>query len=271
MSESVGGITIMAEPVLIETVELDSSINIGPPDSSYLDENENVLPMTSTPQKTFNSSNKKHEQLLHCALCTSYSTTRKYNLKRHLETHSESSDGAPLASPSKHQCTQDNCHKSYTSKAGLAEHVRGVHGNGYSCSQCFKHLSSATARRRHELQIHEGVGFKYACEVCNKKFRASCDKEGHFNTVHRQYKPFRCSKCKKSYHYRRSLDTHKISCFGEGYTCTYDGCNATFSSHSGQIDHVAALHKHKVFKCDSCSKTYGYRSSLSKHRRQNNH
>ncbi len=79
-----------------------------------------------------------------CTQCGKrFNSTRTLNLHWH-EVHEM---------PTKHKCTEAGCTKEFQSKSSLYNHVRGEHGEGWSCENCGKHFRFP-------------AGYQYHIKVC---------------------------------------------------------------------------------------------------------
>ncbi|CAH1778186.1 unnamed protein product [Owenia fusiformis] len=207
------------------------------------------------------------EKLYKCDKCM-FTTAHKTSITRHVDVmHGDKKNSGVF------HC--DQCPKKCRTAYLLNEHIHGKHQAGYMCDLCGKKLGTKGGLRHHKREIHEGR-FRFVCKICDMKFRSGEAMDGHMNSVHTLKAPYICEKCARSYYHKRSLKNHLKFCVGPKgkptiITCDFDGCGLTFLSNGGKIDHIAAMHTNKQHICNVCSKSYPYRSSLTKHRRAMGH
>jgi hypothetical protein len=104
---------------------------------------------------------------------------RKYHMESHMETHN-------------HQCTWDECPKSFSSSVFLAEHLLTHTGHQCTWVGCNKRLSSAPNLNIH-MRIHTGEK-PYQCDECDIRFSQSGSLKVH--TLRQHTGPF-CVICAK--------------------------------------------------------------------------
>lgn len=135
----------------------------------------------------------KHEA---CHKCD-YKTVDKYNLRKHLNVHS---DQKPYS------CNY--CKSSFSSSAGLNHHTIRIHNREkpYECNKCDSKFTTNT-----ELKIHLRVHTEdkpYECFVCHSKFRHSRVLTTHFR-VHLGDTPYSCCICVAKFSSLNALRCHE--------------------------------------------------------------
>lgn len=50
------------------------------------------------------------------------------------------------------------------------------------------------------MKVHDGSSKFFRCEICNVNFLNKADHEGHRNSKHLNYKPFKCENVLKLFH-----------------------------------------------------------------------
>lgn len=132
-----------------------------------------------------------------CDLCHKR-FSRKYNLLKHLQSHS---GDRPFAC---HLCS-----KCFKSKQNLEVHYR-VHSARsmllHTCNICQENFSTKIRLTRHKIREHSGYR-PFTCHVCRKPFIFKSQLTSHVKE-HNIQKPFSCSKCHKSYVRQAHLVTH---------------------------------------------------------------
>lgn len=143
--------------------------------------------------ETADFANIKTETTFNCHLCNKR-YFKKYSLTVHLRTHNtfgplnNFSQNATfsLKTPvpaqkqkklstvtSKHNCTWENCKKSFRSPSEVTRHIR-THTleKPYKCSFCPKTFSEIGNRNKHEPK--HGCFAKYNCKICKLPFNSFC-------------------------------------------------------------------------------------------------
>ena len=176
-----------------------------------------------------------------CDICN-YKTKFKWNLKRHMKLHSETTGVCQSETQEKDQLVCHRCGKTFKSRCGLSLHVRG----------------------KHTLQ------FRFLCSICAKGFMSKYSYRGHM-AFHNKVSEQKCPMCPATFRYRSSLIEHsKVQHQGMEFICNREGCSKKFASSSSLGDHCRAVHDKRYYSCSKCSKKFNWRSSLRFHE-QNAH
>ncbi|CAG2237807.1 KRAB [Mytilus edulis] len=119
----------------------------------------------------------------------------------------------------------DVCGNKYTSRIGLSRHLRD-------------HASSRPIE----------------CDICHQRFNDNAHFEGHRNSKHLNYKPFKCIVCSKAFAYRQSMARHVKERQGnKSYICIE--CNAVFNSKRALDQLHSGKHGQKEHTC-MCGKSF---------------
>ena len=131
----------------------------------------------------------------------------------------------------------ESCGKEFKSKYGLSLHTKNKHTSDYKykCAICNKGYNQRIQYRFH-VSSHSDVGLD-KCKFCKGEFTASGSLARHLETCQSKPKPFAC-----------------------------DICQATFSRKYKCDEHKRGKHGEKIYSCEQCGKSYGWRSSLKAHK-----
>ena len=103
-----------------------------------------------------------------------------------------------------------------------------------------------------------------------------CDYVAHFPSelskhrrVHSDERPFTCPLCEATFTRKDSRDRHikRVHLEADQVTCTWSGCDKTFSSAEHLRLHVAAIHLKTRFTCPvaGCKYTSGWKTNINHH------
>ena len=77
----------------------------------------------------------------------------------------------------------DECDKSFSRKANLNRHIKGVHENNrYNCDRCEKSFTKKCHLTMHIQGVHDNV--RYNCDMCDKSFSDKVSLNKHIQSVH---------------------------------------------------------------------------------------
>ena len=196
------------------------------------------------------------------------------------------------------RCQQ--CDATYKVSSHLRNHIRSKHSNTkeYQCANCGKAFSTPNAKGRHEKTCGKDLSerVKFHCNRCLKGFVTSegferhknmdtcCPEEpgeepleisegdgketGEESSAKSEERPFKCSKCGKTFAEFTSLDCHQRFLCGKVrggtlYVCPQ--CNKPFTKWNRYVAHSRRHTGDKPFPCKHCKARFFDRECLRKH------
>ncbi|KAK7493315.1 hypothetical protein BaRGS_00015441 [Batillaria attramentaria] len=248
-----------------------------------------------------------------CPFCGK-SYVQKIFYDRHMKSHEEFAetggsvddnvDDLPpetTETTGKHVCKI--CGKVQRTKGHLGMHMKyhlkyGPVLQKLCCSTCNLTFTNKTEQKKH-MAVHKqqkkaAGGNK--CPVCGARFPTCTLKQSHVFREHPDYKPFKCSKCEKTY--RSNFDRYRHELTHEGkraYQCPHcprqlwsvdnlkqhiivihsglerkkdvpcEVCGRLFHSKRRVQMHIRCAHEAKRFKCSYCPKMLKNKSGLKAH------
>ncbi|OAF70460.1 hypothetical protein A3Q56_01787 [Intoshia linei] len=158
----------------------------------------------------------------------------------------------------------------------------------FTCSFCDQRFLKISDFRTH-VKIHEITkkklkprkcnrnkdksNYKFTCEICSSKFQKLSLLTRH-ERIHTGEKPFKCTKCERAFSQSNALKAHLYSFIHNEkgqYVCPL--CPQNFTQLQYLRQHVKNVHesiklkKPKVYKCQSCTKTFDVKDKLWEHNR----
>ncbi|XP_076287999.1 uncharacterized protein LOC143212765 isoform X2 [Lasioglossum baleicum] len=170
----------------------------------------------------------------------------------------------------------NECAFKTTKKSSLYSHIKRKHRvkkpctpDGlpelFYCNQC-DHKNKS----KYELKIHVARrhtdDFKFACEICGKKFKVKGDMTNHIRFSHKE-QPVICDVCGKTCLNSNSLYVHqKFAHYKAKYECQV--CKRRMVTQENLNEHMIRQHeKRESVVCEECGKTFTRNSRLKVHMR----
>ena len=130
----------------------------------------------------------------------------------------------------------------------------------HHCSTCNYSTSNWSNFQRHTKQ-HDP---QFQCELCCKRYGSLYALRKHVDT-HRQILQYSCKYCERAFKSEAGLRYHIRSHTEDGLKCPY--CPKIFYTKSSYTGHMHQHTGQKPYKCDRCSKAFGYSNNLQYHKK----
>ena len=135
------------------------------------------------------------------------------NIHNHFKT--------PVIIPTEKEFNCDICHRSYSNKGNLKQHIK-VHdeSKALKCDVCLKLFCNKTQLKSH-YKTHTGEK-PFACQICDRKFSLKHALTRH-QASHRDDKPFKCSICPEGRYFKtkNGLSMHMVFHYERKFLCNY--------------------------------------------------
>ena len=112
------------------------------------------------------------------------------------------------------------------------------------------------------IQAHEN-DYHFVCSFCGLGFNYLQAFNGHVN-LHREEKPYACTKCPKAFTHQSDLTRHRKACGITDRSFQCGACHKNFKNKQGRTNSRNHDDKPK-HQCAICGKVYVHQSSLKKH------
>ncbi|XP_052807919.1 uncharacterized protein LOC128236834 [Mya arenaria] len=162
--------------------------------------------------------------------------------------------------------TCEICQYETISQEELLDHKKLDHDADIKCKPCSLVFDSYQALKAHTDQVHDGELF---CDHCDQTFPNRPALQRHMKQ-HSSTHAFTCHICAKVLSTKASLEDH-VECHKPAsertyrYFCGY--CGKGFRIKSNYEDHLNKHTGNRPYKCDQCTKMFGFRSMLKKHKK----
>ncbi|SCV05114.1 LANO_0H00342g1_1 [Lachancea nothofagi CBS 11611] len=130
---------------------------------------------------------------------------------------------------------------------------------------CTKAFSRPSQLTEHQETVHRGLK-PFRCSKCDKTFARKSHLERHMFS-HSDEKPLKCSVCEKGFTTEQQLRRHAIT-HTKSFKCPYENCIESFYKHPQLRSHILAVHLQKL-NCEFCGKKfqrpYRLKAHVAKH------
>ncbi|CAG8933199.1 unnamed protein product [Penicillium salamii] len=190
--------------------------------------------MHETPATPMSTTSSRYPSELKTIRCPFEGCDKAFNRPARLQEHIRSHNNERIF-----QCEFEGCDKSFLRPSHLAHHVKSAHSDirDYPCDRpgCGKSFVNGSRLRRH-LAAHDGRDQHRCTEYppCNETFRKHSTLQKHITTVHKNLKPFPCTKL------------HPV---------TGEKCEMAFDTAGNLRNHESRVHSEKRFTCMECSES----------------
>ncbi|CAF4912980.1 unnamed protein product [Pieris macdunnoughi] len=135
----------------------------------------------------------------------------------------------------------------------------------HKCPKCEKKFSDSSGLNRHlELHVEDRL---HGCTVCKATFKTKRYLSRHRKRVHSEPEEHECKDCGKKFHFKSSLNQHRLVHTDERpHKCKW--CNKGFNSTYSLSSHILIHENSKPFKCTFCDYACRDSSTLRKHKKR---
>ncbi|XP_072933816.1 uncharacterized protein [Epargyreus clarus] len=221
-------------------------------------------PFMGTPETMMQHLKSEHNARVYiCPQCGEL-VRKRSEYAAHIELHAiKSKKILPTDKSKLHECTI--CHKKYSSRTLLAEHMNFHNGaKPYTCEVCNKSFASKYTHQSH-LKTHLDRPRPFKCKQCGKSFFTQQNLTQHEKT-HSGIKDFICTVCGKAFASQHNLEVHGVVHSGSRpFVCAH--CRKGFARRAELRDHMRIHTGERPFACDICGATFTQNSNLHSHKR----
>jgi len=168
--------------------------------------------------------------------------------------------------PVSRSCPQ--CHKNFTSFRTYMFHTKNnCETKDFMCHICSQSFKDVKYLANHLSYVHS-TARPYKCTKCDKSYKRRPELRMHMQT-HADTMEYSCEKCGKAFHRKRNLKVHMNTHLSEAekrYACHV--CTHRFSKKSFLVNHLTTHSSFRKFACEICGSQVKTKDSLKQHRKR---
>jgi KRAB domain-containing zinc finger protein len=208
------------------------------------------------------------EQVLHCEICL-VSMTGTSGMLKHMKTAHRTSE--------LFMCEQ--CNRCFlneeqllrhgnpcTLKKVVSDYLKGPRGQ---CKICSEPISGIGNMVKHMRRAHKEYR-PFMCEHCPKSFLTK-QELGQHNRSHSDHRPFLCSICHTKFKSKNSLRWHDISFHRDVFPFSCPYCDHKFKRQTSLVIHRRTHTGERPYPCPLCEKAFSNKIDMQRHTNTHSH
>ena len=211
---------------------------------------------------------------LHCNLCPfackAQTTSRRFFQNRFFPVGQKSLD----IHLKTHECEAppkcDQCGKEFKHMQALNSHIKSHEEMSYACLFCKAYKKKASFRNARLLDEHVRLKhtgeLDFPCDKCDAKFPSENTLKRH-QKAHSDERPFVCDECGKAFKNKNNCKVHfqLVHTNDRPFKCSFEGCSKSFAINYDRTNHERVHTGEKPFNCEICGSAFRTSKFLSKH------
>lgn len=202
------------------------------------------------------------EQILHCEMCL-VSVTGTSSMLKHMKT----------AHKTYELFTCEQCNRCFLNEEQLLKHdtpcklkkvvsnyLKGPRGH---CKICSEPISGIGNMMKHMRRVHKEYR-PFICELCPKSFLTK-QELGQHSRSHSDHRPFLCSICHAKFKSKHSLRWHDISFHRDVFPFSCLSCDRKFKRQTSLVIHKRTHTEERPYPCSLCGKAFANKIDMQRH------